>query len=239
VRIKTFTLEQPDDDGEISPYLETIVENPTKEPIRWLQSNAMLVSDQGFPIACTNDNCDDCTIDPGEQFVQRHFIGSVSVGIAGATRDNVGCIVSTTLHARDVVRLGEVDVPSQETGFATIERPAMNKALDGMVKVMVYRQKADEDGDIRIDCRISVQSAADTHLARVELRVDLLDRDECIVESNCDQIALPPRSAGCIEGGIGALKRSQLKDAKLKLSLLVFRPICCMTCTGVSSPAVG
>lgn len=237
MRIKTFTLDQPDGDGAMSTNLETIVENPTEENVRWIQSNAILVNDQGFPLACNSDNGDDCTLAPRDQFTQRHYLYSVPVAVVGATRDNVGCIVTTTLFARDFMKLGDVDVPKGNTGSTTIEQPVTTKVLDGTVKLMVCRQPPDDDGDIRIDCRVSFRSATDTHLARVELRTELLDQDECIVCSNADQIALPPRAVGCIEGGIGTVKSPQLRDAKLRLSLFVFRPICHMNCTGVSSPA--
>lgn len=236
MKVTKFTLSKPDTDGSMSTDIAVSISNPTQHDIRWLQYNVVFSDKDGSPIQSSNDCTEDCTIEPGEDFVVKPW-GSVPSQVAGTTRDNVTLTVSAVLHAREFYKLGEVEVPSTDFGHATLEKSVTSETIEGPVKVLLFREKMDDDGQVRVQCRVFVKSKCDLHLGRVEIKCELLDADDAVIDSNSDVLTLPARSIGCIESGTGWLKKSQFKDAKMRMALLVFKPIHVEQCTGSSSPA--
>lgn len=237
MKITKFTLDKPDSDGELSSSVTVSIANPSQETVRWLQYNAVFSTKEGFPLQCSNDCTEDCTIEPGEDFEVSPWGRGISAKVVGDSRDNVTLAVSAVLHAREFYKLGEVDVPTGDFGSASIERQITSGTIEGPIKVQLFRHKADDEGQTRVDCRLFVRNKSDFHLARVELKCELLDPDEAVTETSNDQVTVPARSIACIEGGIGWLKKAQFKGAKIRVSLYVFRPVHTCQCTGTSSPS--
>lgn len=236
MKVSKFTLDRPDADGSMSASATIAVANPTSEDVRWIQYNLACLDQGGFPLACSNDSAEDCTIEPGESLEVTAWCG-VPSQVVGDGRDNVQLTASAVLHAREFYKLGLVEVPASDGGSATIEREISSNIIDGPLRVLLFRQRMDGEGQVRVDCRVALRNKSDLHLARVELKCELLDPDEAVTETNNDQVVLPARSIAAIESGIGWLKKSQFKGAKIRLSLYVFRPIYTAVCTGTSSPS--
>ena len=236
MRITKFMMDRPDSDGEMSVEATISVANPTSEDVRWIQYNTVFVDSMGYPLACSNDSEEDCTIEPGEALDITPW-GRVPSQVVGTTRDNVVLSASAVLHAREFHKLGSVDVPASDGGSVPIEREITSGIIDSPIRALLFRQRMDSDGEVRVDCRVALRNKTDLHLARIELRCELLDQDDAVTETNNDRVVLPARSIVAIESGIGGLKKSQFKGAKMRLSLYVFRPVHTATCSGTSSPS--
>lgn len=236
MKVTKFTLDRPDADGSMSVSATLSVANPTTEDVRWIQYNVAYLDQRGFPLACSNDSTEDCTIEPSESLDVTAW-GGIPAQVVGDSRDNVLLGASAVLHAREFYKLGTVDVPATDGGSAAIEREITSSIIDSPVRVLLFRNRMDSDGQVRVDCRVALRNKTDLHLARVELKCELLDQDEAVTETNNDQVVLPARSLAAIESGIGWLKKSQFKGATMRLSLYLFRPIHTATCTGTSTPS--
>jgi len=236
MKITKFTLDAPDPDGAMSVSATVSVVNPTEEVVRWIQYNAACADNRGFPVTSSNDSTEDCAIESGEGF-EVSPCGSVPSQVVGTSRDNVSLTVSAVLHAREFYKLGSVEVPVANCGSVAIEREISSSTIEGPLRVMLVRREMDSGGQVRVDCRVSLRNRTDLHLARVELKCELLDQDDAVTDTNSDQVVLPARSIACIESGIGWLKRSHFKGATVRLSLYVFRPVHAATCSRSSAPS--
>ena len=236
MHITKFTLDRPDSDGAMSSNATVSIQNPTAKDVRWIQYNAVFLNTEGLPLQCSNDNAEDCTIEPGGEFTVSPWGSGIPSQVVGTTRDNVSLTVSAVLHAREFYKLGEVDVPATDFDHVTVERSVTSDTIEGPVRVLLFRQRMDSDGQVRVDCRVALRNKSDLHLARVEIKCELLDADDAMVDCSNDQMALPARSICCIESGIGWLKKSQFRNAKMRLSLYVFKPVHAAQCSGTSSP---
>jgi len=237
MKVTKFLLSAPDSDGAMSSTTTVTVVNPTKEDVRWIQFNSVFSDKDGFPLQCSNDSNEDCTIEPGEDFQISPWGSDIPSQVVGTGRDNVTLTVSATLYAREFFKLGEIDVPATDLTAVKLERQINSSTIEGPIKAMLFRQKTDDEGQTKVDCRIVVRNKSDLHLARIEVKCELLDADEAVVDSNSDQAVLPARSIVCIESGSSWLKKSQFKGAKLRVSLSVFRPVHTAQCSATSTPS--
>ena len=237
MKITKFLLSAPDSDGAMSSTTTVTVANPTKEDVRWIQFNSVFSDKDGFPLQCSNGNEEDCTIEPGEDFQISPWGSDIPSQVVGTGRDNVTLTVSGTLYAREFFKLGEIEVPTTDLTATKLERQINSSTIEGPIKAMLFRQKTDDEGQTKIDCRVFVRNKSDLHLAKVEVKCDLLDADDAVTDNNSDQLVLPARSIVCIETGSGWLKKSQFKGAKMRVSLSVFRPIHTAQCSATSAPS--
>lgn len=238
MKITKFTLDKHDADGSMSADVAVSISNPTPQDVRWLQYNTVFADRDGFPLQCSNDSTEDCTIEPGEEFVVKPW-GSVPSQVTGPNRNNVMLMVSTVLHAREFYKLGDIPVPASDFDHVTLEKMVISDTIESPVKAMLFRQKIDDEGQVRVDCRVFVKNKSDLHLGRVEVKCELLDSDDAVVDTSNDQLTLPAKSIACIESGIGWLKKSQFKDAKMRISLYVFKPVHTAHCISTSAPSEG
>ncbi len=236
MKITKFELRAPDSDGEMSTDVAALIDNPTTEEVRWLEYIAVLSDKDGFPLSCWR-NTEDCTIDIGEEFAVDPHGSPVQSQVAGGARNNITVSVSAILHAREFYKLGEVEAPAADRGFARIEKAVTSSTIDGALNVLIFRHKTDEQGQTCLECRVTIRNVSDLHLARVQLKWDLVDAEDSITESGSDEIAVQARSLGCLESSIGWYKKSQFKGAKVRLSLYVFRPVHAAHCSGTSTPS--
>lgn len=237
MNVTKFLLSPPNSDGSMSTTAIVTIVNPTTEDARWIQFNAVYSDKDGFPLQCNNNATEECKIEPGEDFQISTWGAEIPSQVVGTSRDNVTLTVNATLHAREFFKLGEIDVPAVDFASAKLERQVTSSTIEGPIKAMLFRQKTDEEGQTKIDCRIFVRNKSDLHLARVEVKCEVLDADEAVTDTNSDQSVLPTRSVVCIESGSNWLKKSQFKGAKMRVSLSVFRPTHTAQCSATSVPS--
>jgi hypothetical protein len=238
MKISSFSIGEPDSSGEMSGDVDIKIGNPTAEDVRWVQYRAAFEDAQGFPLYASNDNADDCRVEPNEEF-KVSVPCTLQSQTAGTGRRDIVVRASVTLHAREFFRLGEIDIPAAEFGCATIAKTIQSAVLDSKVMLLAVRVRNDDEGQGRVECRVVLTNRSGLHLERVELKCELLDADEAVVDSADDACSVAAGAVACIEGGIPWVRASQLRRGKIRLSLSVFRPVYVGSCMGTSVPQDG
>ena len=238
IKISRFSIGEPDASGQMSGDVAIKIGNPTAEDVRWIQYRAAFEDPQGFPLYASNDNAEDCRVEPNEE-LEVSVPCTLQSQTAGTGRRDIVVRASVTLHAREFVRLGEIDIPASEFGCATVSKTIQSAVLDSKIMLLAVRSRNDDEGQGRVECRVVLTNRSTLHLERVELKCELLDADEAVVDSSDDACAVAAGAVACIEGGIPWVKASQLRRGKIRLSMSIFRPIHVGSCVGTSVPQDG
>lgn len=236
MKISKFLVESPDASGEMAAEVTVAVDNATSHESRWVQYRIVLENGQGFPIQYA-EGFDDCRLAKDEQF---EFSSSCTLPscTAGTRRDDIVARVSATLHAREFFRLGEIAAPGLEFECETVSREIRSEVLEPDLRLTLLRVKNDEEGQARVECRVMLRNRSTVQLERVVLKCELLDADEAPVDESEDSMSIPAGLTACLEGGTPWVKASRLKNAKIRLSLSVYRPVLVVACEGTSSPGL-
>lgn len=235
--ITKFTADRPDSDGTMSTEAALLLRNPTAEPVRWFRVSAVVLDQRGFPLGCSNDNSEDCSIDPGGELPYRLWIGSVSGGAPKKQPDGLALRASVTMYAREFFKLCELDMPTKDLAPVTVEKAVQSGVIEGPVRALVLRERPDEDGDTCLTYRVSLRNTSALHLARVSLKVVVLDsEDSPVTDSDCDE-EIAAGAVRCIEGSTSRLKPSQYRGARVRVTLAVFRPVHAETCSAARDPS--
>ena len=134
-------------------------------------------------------------------------------------------------------KLGEIDVPAAARGVATIEKVISSQTIEGPLKLSVYREPEDAEGRCTLDIRTAVTSQINVPIGRTELKFVLLDSEESTLEENSETTAWRSRSGGLISGSFSYMRKAQLRGAKLRATLAVFREVHAATITAKSTPS--
>lgn len=233
MNIVKFTVGSPDSSGEMSAEVEASISNAAEKDVRWIQYRMIFEDARGFPLA-SSEGMEDCRLENGDS-TELSSSCCVSSATAGGQQDSLVVHAVATLYGRDVYRLGELAVPAAEMTSATLEKAIEGSALHPMMKVLAVRSKNDENGQNSVAIRVLVTNSSPSLLERVELRYELLDSEESSLEAGEECTLLPAGGLACIEASTSWWRPSQLKGARLRLSLSVYQPLAIVTCTGESS----
>ena len=236
MKIKKFEVAAPDSDGEMYAEIAFSLLNPTKDEVRWVQFNTVYLNKDGFALNGTNDHDELCMLAPGDDF-ECSASDRVRVALAGSARNDVTAVVYVTLYAREFFKLGEIDVPAAARGVATIEKVISSQTIEGPLKLSVYREPEDAEGRCTLDIRTAVTSQINVPIGRTELKFVLLDSEESTLEENSETTAWRSLSGGLISGSFSYMRKAQLRGAKLRATLAVFREVHAATITAKSTPS--
>lgn len=234
--VSKFSLERPTSDDAMSAEAEFQLANPTGELIRWFKLNATVLDSSGYPLGCSNDNVEECSIGPGERLVHRVWMHRLTGCKSARGPSDLTLVGSTTLFAREYFKIGELDVPVSSLGSATIQTSISSETIEGPLRAIVVREPADDDGDMCLVYRVSVRNMTDVHLGRVIVKAVVLDAEDSPVSESESEDAIGARCMRCIEGSTSSMKVSQYRGARLRMSLAVFRPVHSATCSHSSAP---
>lgn len=236
MKIKRFAIGIPDPDREVRTAVECVVTNPTTEEVRLIAHTFIVTDRDGFAVGSRVNDRRDCSMEPGGETTITPWLTLEHV-ISQSEDRGLSLTMSATLYARDFHPLGEVEVPAKDLSCVRLERTIVSKTIDAVLKVNVIRLQPDEEGHIDVKPMVLLRNKTDHYLPRVEMKSELLDSDDGVIEEATDQVTIDARSATCLEGTFGWLKRGQLRKARLRLGLYVFRPVHWEECSMASSPA--
>jgi hypothetical protein len=236
MKITKFEIGAPDSDGDMYAELSLSVSNPTEHEIRWIQYSTAFLNKDGFALNGTNDAEEFCMLAPGED-IQCSTSDRVRAALAGSARNDLTAVVYVTMYTREFFKLGEVDVPASARACATLEKAIASQVIEGPLKLSLYRDSEDSDGQSQIELCINVASKVPDALGRAELKYFLLDAEDSTIEESMDSQARRGRSGGVISGSLYGLRKSQLRGARLRATLAVFREVHSATFTAKSTPS--
>ena len=225
MKITKFTLQRPDSDGDIEGEAAITFENPTQEIVRLVTMNSVVLGPLGFPVSSGNSDTEECAMEPQDTHQGVISVRRAQVALAGNDPSRVEVVVSATLHAREFLKLGAADVPQMEHGWTTIEHAVSSRTIESPVRVFVHRGDDSDDGKASLEWRASLRNIADFHIARVQLKCDLLDADDSILQSCDASISIDAGFVACVSDSFCSVRKGQLRGAKLKFTMSVFRPV--------------
>lgn len=232
IKIVTFTVGSPDSSGDMSAEVQASILNTGDASVRWIQYRMILENQQGFPLA-SGEGSEDCRLEEGDS-TDLFATCSIPSEAAGGHQENLAVRAVATTYSRDLLRIGEIVVPPGEFGSAHVEKAIEGSDTQPTVKVLVVRSKSDETGRASVECRALVINSGPSLLERVELRYELLDADESGLEAGEEWIVLPAGGIACIEASTSSWRPAQLKGARIRLFLGIYRPMAVVSCVGTS-----
>jgi len=236
MRIQKFEISAPDGDGEMYASATISVSNPTKDEIRWIQYNVVYLNKDGFALNGSSDMDEYCLLSPGED-IEVSTSDRVQVALAGQARDDITAVVHVTMYTREFFKLGEIDVPPSARTCVTVEKPIVSNTILGPLKWSVYRHAEGSEGRCQLELRFNVQSKVPQAIGRTEFKYFLLDDEEAVVEDSSDTSSWRGGSGGSIVGSLHNIRKSQLRGARVRLTLAVFCEAYSATFTGKSTPS--
>jgi hypothetical protein len=237
MKITRFSLSTAGSDGEMPCDAEISVINPTAEIVRLLTTTAAVLDADGSPLASGGVLLEECVVDPGDRYTCSVPINGIPDTLENLDSERLTLTVSATLHARDYLKLGEVAVPHAARGWATLERGVAFGSIESPVRVHVYRCDPDENGESMLRWCGMVRNTAGCSLKCVRIKCDLLGAGGSLIDSaeSSRLKHIPAGALGDISGEFWSMRDSRLKDARLRFSLSVFRPVHTVTCSAPSS----
>lgn len=230
MRITKFVAGAPDSSGTFSAAVECVVVNPTEHDVRMIRFGAVVTDSDGFALAHNIRNDVESRIEPGGEETLSPWL-TLSRLHCGNETGSLRLTMSCTLYSREHHKIGEVNIPAEESPLARLERKVFSELIDGSLKVNVLRDAEDADGRVGVLAVMLVQSKCERDPLKLEFKCDLLDADGEAVETDSRSFGLDAQSASCIESGFGYLARGQLRGARIRASLYVYRPINVATCS--------
>lgn len=224
LRIDEFTAGEPDGDGDLSPNIRFTVTNTTTETVRMVAYRVVFGDAPGHPLRYEGTYYEPCNLPPGDSIDLRAntYINVEAESLVGGA---FSAAIAVGLLVREFINVGEVEIPLDDRGSATLERQVQSKVLEGPLKVRVSRSRTDGDGMVRAECAVLVCNALPEKLGRVELKCELVDGDGAVVGDEVTVTEMDAGAVGCVNGGTMWTKPAALRDARLRLMLSVFRPI--------------
>jgi hypothetical protein len=223
MKINKFAVEAPGSDQEVRTLAEWVAINPTKDDVRMIAYTLVVTDKDGFTVGSSLYNRQDCNLEPGGETVVKSGL-TLEHPISQSKEGGFNVTVSEILFVREFHMLGEVEVPAKDQSCMRLEKSIVSKTIDGSLKVNILRLKSDGEGHI-LRAMVLLRNKLDHHLPWVEMKLELLDSDDGMVEETTDQVAIAARSTTCLQASLSWLKRGQLRNAKMRVGLYVYSPV--------------
>lgn len=236
MEITTFTLSDPDDDGDMRCNILASLVNDTESEVRLIRVGTVLLNKDGAAFVSNLENDQDVRLEPGEEYAFDPPTPWANTLYCGDSRDDVACHISAVLYSREFIRLGELEVPGRNNSAAVLTKDSGSKSIGPSIKVLVKRGTPDSDGDIRVEGRCGIVNLHDQRIDKVTLRSELIDEDDSVLETDDTSVSVDPLGENVIEFSWWGLKKSVLKAARLRFSLSVFHRVAAMKCEATSTP---
>jgi hypothetical protein len=236
VNITDFTLNEPDDDGDIGCSLSVEAHNPSKHDVRLLRTRVDFINKDGAMFASASGD-QDVRVEPGESFSFDPRTQWLQARFCGLARDDITARVWAVIYRREFFRLGEVVIPSRDTEYAILSKEVKAEGIVSDLHILVGRTPADDDGDVQLHVRLGVSNMSDKSIEKILLKSELVDEDDSVVETDETSSAIEPNGSVLLEFSMWGLKKNALKHARMRFALSVFHPVHRMVCEKHSTPA--
>lgn len=235
MEITTFTLSDPDRDGDMRAALSATLDNRSDRDVRLARVSTVFLTSDGFAFV-SNRSDESLRVEPGESFSFEPDTPWINEEFCGRARDDVTVRLAVTLFAREFIRLGEIDVPADHKAPARLVKAVGSASIGDEVRVLVSRTRPDGDGDLQLRLRCGVHNPGSAPLEPVVLRCELVDEDDAVARSDDNSVAVAPGATELLEINLWGLKSRDLRSARVRLSISVFHPVQSETAEAVSSP---
>ncbi len=230
LKVRKFQLGKPDQSGQSPISLALNIENGSSIQARRLKVGVVVTDSDGFPFASTEETDDDFMADPREQVTWT--MPGTTIFAPPAVCATAACVSAcATLYARERLRIGVVDIPSEMRGIMRMERAIVGDLIDDNVRAIVECGEPGDEGALSLSCLVAVSNKGDRPIEAISLVIELLNTSDDVVVSTVSATQeIVPRSTECLEGEVWLPSDAKgnaaaLAGGRVRLTLLVYRPI--------------
>ena len=157
------------------------------------------------------------TIEPGFPYFERFRVGSAI--------NRIGVKVFIERCARDFVFLGEHPLEARPGMVQVVRGTIRSTAVDQNVAVIVNVEHSNGGAEAQVQVRCGLVNVSDRQIPKAVLKVDLIDDEGAVVGSQDSEVEIAAHGAECIDTGVWGLKSSQLRGARIRLYLSIYRVV--------------
>ena len=234
IHINTFTVAEPEGDGDMSCSLEAEIVNGTAHDVRMVKICTVFYNRDGAAFAASDDN-HDVRLEPGEAACLMIGAPWLPSRYCGEEGNDIVCVAKAVLYRREYLKLGEISLPQDHEVSVTLRKAVESDSLDGDILVLLSRTAPDSDGDVMVEARCGVANKSNQRLDTVLLKAEVLDEDDSVVESGESTLSLDPGSFGLHELSTSYVKPGLLKSSRVRLSLAIFHRVDVVCSEGATS----
>lgn len=228
--IKSFQIEGPDEDDEISMEIEFKLENASDAEIALIKKNLVLEQTRVGAIAGEVNDREECLLDPGEALEVTTWT-RINIDSLDKSDDSVNVKFFASFYSSEFFKFTEAEIPAEANNTTSLVEDVDSDFFDGNIKIAIKRNKQlpyDEDEDDpeedNLEMTVSLENGANVYIEDIEVNAVLIARNGSEIEETSDQLdVLAPYSGALLQPSFWNIKRSKLKDAKVNVSLKAYR----------------
>lgn len=235
IEVTEFKLSPPDSDDDMRPEITIEVTNTTDETIRQVRHATAFLGYDGGPMSFSTRNIEDVTLDPGEVYGISPYGYVKSLATAG-NRDDVKVVSNVRLMKRDFIKLGSVDTPAPGKSVSKT-MPVGSDVIDGDVFASVLVTKPDGDGESYVEVKVMMKNATDQFIEEAQVKAQLIDEEDAQIDDSYASENISANGYGMFETSFYGMKKSKIRDTKVKIGLYIYSDVASGIAERVSEPA--
>ena len=219
-----------EDNGEgqdryVNTNIKCTVENKSENTVEMSKGYALILDENDMVIANDAEREEESFAETNESYSVEYSPYLDYPDHAGDL-SKLKSIVDVTSFRREFFKLGEYDCPQdhEKPVKSDFTKETGDIRIHG-VYILQDRPYEDDNSDDRsIQVRIYVRNIGDTYIEKVKAKVQLIDKEDAVVETGEDYRNVAPSSSNVINPYVSA-KKGKLKGATLKVSLSIYYAI--------------
>jgi len=222
MKITEATYTTPSDDQSSSTSIKCTIENTSENTIEMSKGYALLLDENGIVIGNDAEREEDSFAETGESF-NVEYSPYIDMTNHVGDLDKMKTIVDVTTFRREFFKLGEFECPQDHT--TPIKSDYSKETGDIRIQgiyILMHKPYEDDNSDERtIETRIAVRNIGDTYIEKVKVKLQLVDKEDAVIETSEDHRNVAPSSSNSISPSVYA-KKGKLKGASIKISIATY-----------------
>ena len=227
MKISSFTYTGPDaEDQSLNFDCEATVENDSDFPVEMIKTSACLVNSDGVCVGGSSDDEIDTFIDPKESS-EISINAGWNTNSAGFNNElnKIKVVSDIVMYRREFSKLGLIDTPQKDLSCEFVPKKSTISGLVEILGVTCFREKPDDDGDVRIELNCGVRNISNTYIEKVAIKMILIDQEDAQIEDSESYEALPPRVAKILNPSFYGVKPGKLRNSSLRITASIYLPV--------------
>jgi len=209
-------------DRYVNTSIKCTIENKSENTIEMSKGYALILDENDVVIANDAEREEESFAETNESYSVEYspyidypsHIGDLS---------KLKSIVDVTSFRREFFKLGEFDCPQDHESpvKSDFTKETGDIRIHGIYMFQDKPYEDDTSDDRSISVRIYVRNISDTYIEKVKAKVQLMDKEDAVIETGEDYRNVAPSSSNVITPYVSA-KKGKLKGATLKVSLSIY-----------------
>lgn len=224
LQIKTFTIGDPNEDGDMVAECSATVTNSSSQIIDQIRYTAAFLNFSGGPAGFPMTFPKDCTLSPGESF-EVSAAGHLNSAASAGGRDDIKLISNVRLLAKRVCNLGQLKSPTLAQPISSLVSIANETDLisDIYLSAAIVEYGDPEKCDLHYRVLVKSKSLKTYEEAEIEF-VTFSDSDEELFRDTV-RSTIASQGLGMFECKLYGMSKNELTQGYITVTLCVFDDI--------------